>query len=73
MSIRQEKINKRHPVRISSEWNLFTDHMIQRILKTTPKLLELINEFSKVADTKPIYNNCVSNGLAMNNPKIKLI
>lgn len=31
--------------------------MIQITLKATLKLLKLINEFSKVADIKPIYKN----------------
>ena len=28
---------------------------------------------TRFQDTKTMYNNCVSNGLAMNNPKTKLI
>ena len=62
MASREEKEIKE--IQIGKEkikLSLFADDMILYIDRATRKRLELINEFSKVADTKLIHRNlCIS-------------
>ena len=60
-AIRQEKRNKTHPkYKEQVELSLFADNMIldiENLKDSTKKLLEMINEFSKVAGYKINYTN----------------